>query len=94
MQLSEKTKQSTKKFTDTTKCKQCRLAGYHPGLERSQREKGTQNHAHNKKCRSCKTKEEKDEDLLKRQSEKLETAINKIKEKKHGRAGSVYKMKN
>ena len=31
---------------------------------------------------------------MKRQSERLEDAINKIKESKLGRAGSVYKMKN
>ena len=46
------------------------------------------------KCMSCRTQDEKDESLLKRQTERLENAINRIKEKKLGRAGSIYKMKS
>ena len=89
-----KTKPSTKKFEDSKKCKLCRLARYHPGPEGSQEERSTQSHIEHNKCDTCKTKDEKDKDLLKRQSEKLENAINRIKEKKLGRAGSVYKMKD
>ena len=89
-----KTKPSTKKFVDSRKCKQCRLAGCHPDPEGSQEERSTLSRVEHNKCDTCKTKDEKDKDLLKRQSEKLENAINRIKEKKLGRAGSVYKMKD
>ena len=37
--------------------------------------------------------EDKDEDLLKRQSLKIEDRINVIKSQKHGRAGNVFKMR-
>ena len=78
-----KTKPSTKKWSDTGKCKQCRLPGCNPSPE-----------AQLNKCSSCKTQDEKDGELIRRQSEKLELAINNIKARKLGRAGSVYKMKD
>ena len=39
------------------------------------------------------SQEEKDKELLKRQSGKIEEQINLIKSQKHGRAGNVFKMK-
>ena len=39
-----KTKPSTKKFIDSRKCKQCRLAGYRPGPEQSKVDKNPQSH--------------------------------------------------
>ena len=89
-----KSKPSSKKFTDCKKCKQCRLLRFNPGAQGSPDNSKTLSQTKHSKCISCKTQEEKDEELLKRQSDKLENAINKIKESKLGRAGSIYKMKD
>ena len=45
------------------------------------------------KCNECKNQEEKDEELLKRRSEHIENAIQKIKDSKQGRAGNIFKMR-
>ena len=87
-----KTKPSSKKFADTKKCKHCRLLRCDPGAEASPAESRTQDNVKHSKCSSCKTQDEKDEDLLKRQCERLKNAINTIKESKLGRAGSIYKI--
>ena len=81
-----KTKPSNKMFKDSKKCKQCRLLGCNPSPEGSLK-------TSKPKCMACRTQDEKDENLLKRQADRLENAINNIKEKKLGRAGSIYKMK-
>ena len=44
-------------------------------------------------CDECKSQKKKDEELLKKRTETIENAINKIKEAKQGRAGSIFKMK-
>ena len=44
-------------------------------------------------CDECKSQNKKDEELLKKRTETIEKAINKIKEAKQGRAGSIFKMK-
>ena len=54
-----KTKPSSKKFADTTKCKQCRLLRCDPGAEASPAESRTQDNVKHSKCSSCKTQDEK-----------------------------------
>ena len=88
-----KTKPSTKKFQDSRKCKDCRLLRCNPSTEGSSKVTDISKYLETK-CNTCRTQDEKDNDLLKRQADRLESAINKIKENKLGRAGSVYKMKD
>ena len=64
------------------------------GAQASTDSEGTQSRSPHIKCISCRSEDKKDEELLRRQSERLEKAINKIKESKLGRAGTVYKMKD
>ena len=86
-----KTKPSNKKFSDTKKCKECRLLRCDPSDKRLHSKKEAQGP---RNCISCRSQDEKDKNLLKRQTDRLESSINKIKEMKLGRAGSVYKMKD
>ena len=45
------------------------------------------------RCKTCKTQKDKDEELLARQSKKIELAIEKIKASKQGRAGNIFQMR-
>ena len=64
-----KTKSSTKKFCDKKICKQCKLVRCDPGAGRSAEE---QQLSVDSKCMYCRTQYEKDDELLKRQSQRLE----------------------
>ena len=44
-------------------------------------------------CRRCKTQKEKDDDLLKRQSQRIEEKVEEIKSKRQGRAGNIFQMR-
>ena len=46
-----------------------------------------------KPCDKCKDQKKKDEELLERQTRRIEDAIEKIKSKGQGRVGNIYKMK-
>ena len=80
----DKNKPSSKKFADTKKCNKCRLLRCNPGAEGSSDKAKSQSESQYSRCLSWRKQEEKDEELLKRQSERLEDAINKIKASKLG----------
>ena len=44
-------------------------------------------------CKRCKTQEEKDDELLRKQSQRIEQKVEEIKGKKQGRAGNVFQMR-
>ena len=44
-------------------------------------------------CQQCKNQKQKDEETHMRQTQKMESAIQRIKESKQGRVGNVFMLK-
>ena len=47
----------------------------------------------NTSCDNCKNQAQRDEDLHDKQTQRIESAVNKVMQSSHGRAGNIYKMK-
>ena len=84
-------KPSTKTAADRDQCSQCRLTRRNPSAERSSAGTGP---LFVPACEKCKSQEQKDEDLVKRQGQRIANQIIKIKEMKQGRTGSIFKMRD